>query len=139
MEAGIDSRPTGNRCLLAWSGIQALLDLGLAASEACRKEMCQQGIARTHFPYGLRELDLGCAADSWRIEDARFRYLGTICAAMDFFTVPTLTFGILRCFFAIAHDRRRILHCNVTRHPSSALIVQQLREAFPYEDRKSVV
>jgi hypothetical protein len=31
-------------------------------------------------------------------------------AAMDFFTVPTLTFGILYCFFVIDHDRRRILH-----------------------------
>ena len=36
-------------------------------------------------------------------------------AAMDFFTVPTLTFGVLYCFFVIAHDRRRILHCNVAR------------------------
>jgi hypothetical protein len=51
-------------------------------------------------------------------------------AAMDFFTVPTLTFGILHCFFLISHDRRRIMHCNVTRHPSSAWVSQQLREAF---------
>jgi hypothetical protein len=28
-------------------------------------------------------------------------------AAMDFFTVPTLTFGVLYCFFMIAHDRRQ--------------------------------
>ena len=54
-------------------------------------------------------------------------------AAMDFFTVPTLTFGVLHCFFVIAHDRRRILHCNVTRHPTSLWITQQLREAFPYD------
>jgi putative transposase len=54
-------------------------------------------------------------------------------AAMDFFTVPTLTFGVLYCFFVIAHDRRRILHCNVTRHPSSAWVIQKLREAFPYD------
>jgi len=31
-------------------------------------------------------------------------------AAMDFFTVPTITFGVLYCFFVISHDRRRILH-----------------------------
>jgi len=54
-------------------------------------------------------------------------------AAMDFFTVPTLAFGTLYCFFIIAHDRRRILHCHVTRHPNSAWVVQQLREAFPYD------
>jgi len=52
---------------------------------------------------------------------------------MDFFTVPTPTFGVLYCFFVIAHDRRRILHCNVTKHPSSPWVIQQLREAFPYD------
>ncbi|MBV8438641.1 MAG: IS3 family transposase [Silvibacterium sp.] len=36
-------------------------------------------------------------------------------AAMDFFTVPTLTFGVLY-HFVIAHDRRRILHFHVTKH-----------------------
>jgi len=32
--------------------------------------------------------------------------------------------------FVTAHDRRRILPCNVTKHPSSAWVIQQLREAF---------
>src|SRR5215471_13555523 len=50
--------------------------------------------------------------------------------AMDFFTVPTVTFSVLYCFFVISHDRLRILHCNVTRHPTSLWIVQQLREAL---------
>ena len=54
-------------------------------------------------------------------------------ASMDFFTVPTLTFGVLYCFFVIAHDRRRILHLNATQHPTSAWTSQQLREAFPYD------
>jgi len=53
-------------------------------------------------------------------------------AAMDFFTVPTITFGVLYCFFVISHDRRRILHVNVTKHPTSGWIIQQLREAFPF-------
>jgi len=52
---------------------------------------------------------------------------------MDFFTVPTITFGVLYCFFVISHDRRRILHVNVTKHPTSGWIIQQLREAFPFE------
>ena len=51
--------------------------------------------------------------------------------AMDFFTVPSLTFGMIYCFFVISHDRRRILHYNVTRHPTAAWVSQQLREAFP--------
>jgi len=42
-----------------------------------------------------------------------------VIAAMDFFTVPTVTFRVLYGFFVIGHDRRRILHFNVTRHPTS--------------------
>ena len=53
-------------------------------------------------------------------------------AAMDFFTIPTLTFGVLYCFFIIGHDRRKILRFNVTRNPHALWIVQQLREAWPY-------
>lgn len=53
-------------------------------------------------------------------------------AAIDFFTVPTITFGVLYCFFVISHDRRRILRCSVTRHPHALWIVQQMREAWPY-------
>jgi transposase InsO family protein len=56
-----------------------------------------------------------------------------VIAAMDFFTVPTLTFGVLYYFFVITHDRRRILCCNVIKHPTSAWVSQQLREAFPYD------
>jgi hypothetical protein len=54
-------------------------------------------------------------------------------AAMDFFTMPTLTFGVLYCFFVIAHGRRRVLHFNVAKHPTSDWVSQQLREAFPYD------
>jgi putative transposase len=54
-----------------------------------------------------------------------------VIAAMDFFTVPTLTFHVLYCFFVIEHGRRKILHLNVTDHPTGGWIVQQLREAFP--------
>ena len=53
-----------------------------------------------------------------------------VIAAFDFFTVPTLTFRVLYCFFVIEHARRRILHFNATAHPTSDWIVQQLREAL---------
>jgi putative transposase len=52
-------------------------------------------------------------------------------AAMDFFTVPAVTFRLLYCFFVIDHDRRKILHFNVTAHPTAEWVCQQLREAFP--------
>lgn len=54
-----------------------------------------------------------------------------VIAAFDFFTVPTLTFQALYCFFVIEHGRRRILHFNCTAHPTGDWIAQQLREAMP--------
>jgi len=54
-----------------------------------------------------------------------------VIVAFDFFTVPTVTFQLLYCFFVIEHGRRKILHYNVTRHPTAEWLMQQLREAFP--------
>ncbi len=48
------------------------------------------------------------------------------------FDEAQLTFGVLYCFFIIGHDRRKILRCHVTRHPTALWIVQQMREAWPY-------
>ena len=53
---------------------------------------------------------------------------------LDLFTVPTAAFRVLYCLFVIEHGRRRILHFNVTRHPSADCVVQQLRESLPEAD-----
>ncbi len=53
-----------------------------------------------------------------------------LITAMDFFTVPTIRFQVLHVWFIIGHDRRTIIHVNVTYHPSAAWVIQQLREAF---------
>ena len=53
--------------------------------------------------------------------------------SVDFFTVPTIRFQVLYVFLVLAHDRRRIVHCNVTRHPTAEWAGQQLREAFPFD------
>jgi hypothetical protein len=50
---------------------------------------------------------------------------------MDFFTVPTVWFGTLFVFIVLRHDRRRIVHFNVTSHPTAEWTAQQILEAFP--------
>jgi len=52
--------------------------------------------------------------------------------AVDFLVVPTATFNVLFVFVVMAHDRRRILHFNVTEHPTSQWTAQQMVEAFPF-------
>jgi putative transposase len=53
--------------------------------------------------------------------------------SIDFFIVPTIRFQVLYVFLVLAHDRRRILHFNVTTHPTAEWVGQQLREAFPFD------
>ena len=54
-------------------------------------------------------------------------------ASIDFFTVPTIRFQVLYVFLVLAHDRRRIIHFNVTAHPTAEWTGQQLRNAFPFD------
>jgi putative transposase len=56
---------------------------------------------------------------------------GTI--AIDFLTVPTVTFNILYVFFVLSLERRRVLHVNVTAHPYAAWAAQQIVEAIGAE------
>jgi len=53
--------------------------------------------------------------------------------SVDLFTVPTIRFQILYVFLVLAHDRRRVIHFNVTAHPTAEWTGQQLREAFPFD------
>ncbi|MGB5312357.1 MAG: integrase core domain-containing protein [Polyangiales bacterium] len=53
--------------------------------------------------------------------------------SIDFFVVPTATFRILYVFLVLEHDRRRIVHLNVTEGPSAQWTGQQLVNAFPYD------
>jgi putative transposase len=50
--------------------------------------------------------------------------------SIDFFTVPTATFRVLFVLIVLAHDRRRIMHFNVTEHPTAEWTSQQMLEAF---------
>jgi len=51
--------------------------------------------------------------------------------AFDFFAVPTATFGVLFGFLVLAHDRRRVLHFNVTSNPTAEWTARQVVQAFP--------
>jgi transposase InsO family protein len=55
--------------------------------------------------------------------------------ACDFFVAVTATFQLLYVFVVIEHHSRRLIHCNVTAHPSAAWTLQQLREAVGFEER----
>ena len=51
--------------------------------------------------------------------------------SIDFFTVPTATFRVLFVLLVLSHDRRRVVHFNVTSSPSAEWTAQQIVQAFP--------
>jgi hypothetical protein len=51
--------------------------------------------------------------------------------SIDFFTVPTAKFRILFVLVILSHSRRRVIHFNVTAHPTANWTAQQIIEAFP--------
>ena len=57
--------------------------------------------------------------------------------AADLFVVQTLTFQTLYVLFLISHDRRRLLHFNVTSHPTAAWVWRQMIEATPWGQHPS--
>ncbi len=63
----------------------------------------------------------------------------TDIVAVDFFTVPTATFRILFVFVVLRHDRRRVVHFNVTAHPTAEWTAQQIVEAFPFDQAPRVL
>jgi transposase InsO family protein len=53
--------------------------------------------------------------------------------SVDFFTVPTAAFRILYVFLVLRHERREVVHFNVTEHPTAQWTAQQMIEAFPWD------
>ena len=56
----------------------------------------------------------------------------TQMVSVDFFVVPTATFQLLFVFVVLAHERRRVVHFNVTANPNAEWAAQQFIEAFPW-------
>ena len=67
---------------------------------------------------------------TWRVFlDSHLKRL----VSADFFVVPTVNFRVLFVFVVLAHHRRRVIHFNVTAHPTSEWTAQQMAEAFPWD------
>ena len=91
-----------------------LLKLGFEISERTISRL----LAKTRQP----------PSQSWRVFLANH---ARDLVALDFFTVPTISFRILYVFVVLAHERRRVGYFNVTAHPTAFWTGQQMIEAFP--------
>jgi hypothetical protein len=54
--------------------------------------------------------------------------------ALDFFVVPTVTHTVLFVLLILAHERRRVVYCNIMEHPTALWTAQQVVEAFPWDE-----
>jgi transposase InsO family protein len=54
--------------------------------------------------------------------------------AMDFFVVPTVTHKVLFVLLILSHERRHVVHVNVTEHPTAAWTAQQVIDTFPWDE-----
>ena len=53
--------------------------------------------------------------------------------SIDFLVVPTVRFTILYVFVFFSIDRRRVIHFNVTAHPTAEWAARQVVQAFPWD------
>ena len=70
------------------------------------------------------------ASPTWK---AFLKNHGKDIVACDFCTVPTASFKVLFVFIILAHERRCIVHFNITEHPTAQWTSQQIVEVFPWE------
>jgi len=92
-------------------------------------ELCKLGIAVSERTVSrLLRRPRRPASQTWRT--FLTNHVATL-VSMDFFTVPTLTGRVLFVLVMLTHQRRRIIHVNITEHPTAAWTAQQMIEAFP--------
>lgn len=101
-----------------WGAPRIQSELRLLGHDVAHSSVAKYMKRRTHGP----------PSQNWR---AFLKNHLNSTVACDFFVVPTATFQLLFCFVILAHDRRRIVHFNVTSHPSAEWTAQQIIEAFP--------
>jgi putative transposase len=151
-------RQTGNRHWLAPQGIPAVLDVESASWPTRASTGVQRntptdsqdepresalGAPRIHGELLKLGIDIGETSVGKYIVHRRGQPSQTwqtflenhvkTMVSVDFFTVPTIRFQVLYVFLVLAHDRRRIVHFNITAHPTAEWTAQQLREALPFD------
>ncbi len=102
---------------VTWGAPHILSELALLGHDVAKSTVEKYMVRRPRPP-----------SQTWRTFLANHM---SVTAACDFFVVPTLTFKSLYCFVALSHERRTILHVNVTRHPTDEWTARQIIEAFP--------
>ena len=152
-------RPTGDGDPVASDWFQAPLDLEESAARA-RPPGGRRGAPSTHPPDGQGQPPFGRAPHSRELQKLGLEisqatvskylvlrrrtppsqtwrtfldhHVGSL-VSVDFFVVPTVLFKVLFVFVVLAHDRRRVVHINVTGAPTARWTTQQLVEALPWE------
>ena len=100
-------------------------------SPRIRDELAKLGVAvSTATIRKYRPKCGGQRSQGWR---TFLRNHATAIAAMDFFVVPTATFRLLYVLIVVRHERRRIVHFNISESPTAAWTAQQVVNAFPYD------
>jgi transposase InsO family protein len=151
-------RSTGNGHSLAAGTIPQVLGPTISNQTwSPRKTRHRRRDSAAYPANGSGQSPLARTENPWRAEDARDRnigahrltdspngsfaptvsdladvlrnHLGQI-VSVDFFTVPTIRLRVLFVFLVLEHRRREVLHFNVTDHPTSGWVAQQMVEAF---------
>ena len=53
--------------------------------------------------------------------------------AVDIFVVVTATFRLLYALVVLGHERRKVIHFEVTQNPTQVWLARQITEAFPWD------
>jgi len=100
-------------------------------SPRIRDELAKLGLkASTATIRKYRPKSRGKPSQSWR---TFLQNHASGMAAMDFFVVPTATFRLLYVLVVMTHERRKIVHFNITDSPTASWTAQQIVNAFPYD------
>src|SRR5437899_3179592 len=135
----LSARPTGGRPTVDIE-IKALVTRMAAANPLCGAPRIHGELLRLGFDVSERTVSRlipkrrPLPSQTWRTFLANH-----VCdlVSLDFFTVPTARLRVLFVLVVLAHHRRRVVHFNVTEHPTAHWTAQQIVDAFPDDSAPS--